>query len=77
MAWHHSSHGAGCGLKVVWKHHPPADPMKVPQTAARGFSRGFVFVRTSGAQKECSTRSAHLWKAEKRYLPLVCACVTY
>lgn len=38
----------GCGLKVVWKHHPPADPMKVPQTGARDFCRGFAFVRTAG-----------------------------
>lgn len=38
VAWHPSSHGTGCGLKVVWKHHPPADPMKVPQTTERGFS---------------------------------------
>lgn len=31
----------GCGLMVVWNHHPPADPMKVPQTAAGGFCPRF------------------------------------
>lgn len=74
VAWHPSSHRTGCGLKVVWKHHPPADPMKVPQTAARGFCRGFVFVRTAGAQKKC--RSAHLG-VEKGIRFYICACVTY
>lgn len=49
VAWHPSSHGTGYGLKVVWKHHPPADPMKVPQTIARVFCPGFTFVQPVGA----------------------------
>lgn len=55
VAWHPSSHCTGCGLKVVWKHHPPADPMKVPQTVVRGFCCMFVFVWTAGVLKCRST----------------------
>ncbi len=72
MAWHPSSHGTGCGLKVVWKHHPPADPMKVPQTAARGFCRGFVFVRTAAAQKKCSTALRICGRLRGKGIGLMC-----
>ncbi|MED6273382.1 hypothetical protein CHARACLAT_005754 [Characodon lateralis] len=65
----------GCGLKVVWKHHPPADPMKVHQDGARSLCHGFRSAWAAG--KQDSFQALLIQRRGEGYLPPVCACVTY